>query len=215
MMNVQRGRRFSSRRFFLTALVVGGALTLCIGCERGSEPSSRPASAARPADKPERRPPTLSFPTEIRAAYPEISAFLDEFLNAWLSTDYLGYRRLVSRAHTPESRERFELICEATDAVVVESIELVETRQYPAPTYCAVFHVELTPEAAERRHEEDRKIAILVFPELGEWRMAAAPTEFQPQKEIPPPDSQPTTDATTTSAPTSAPVYPWDEEGDY
>lgn len=216
-------RRFSRLHAAAGICIAGLAAIASTGCERGSnQADDRNAGVTAANSAARRHVPTLVFPTEIRSAQPEIGAFLDEFLNTWLSMDYLGYRRLVSRAHNPESRERFELICEATASVRVELIERVETREYPTPAYRTVFEVELTPEAAQRRREFERKIAILIFPELGEWRMAAAPAEFQPPKEISQLDNLAAPEASSSieepgasATPASAPSYPWDEEGDY
>ena len=200
-------------------LALGVALAVCLllpACDRGSNGKSNAAADSQPATAPAQHAPMLVFPAEVRASNPEIAAFLDEFLSTWLSTDYLAYRRLVSRAHTPESRERFELICQATAAVRVDAIEPIESPFYPDRTFRVVFDVELTPEAAERRREVERKIAILVFPELNEWRMAAAPAEYQPEKETPP-TTEPAggESESDTPPPSTAPSYPWDEEGDY
>jgi len=193
------------RRPFIYA-AFGIVLATC-ACERQEHAAVYPAQSQPVVAAPRR--PELTFPAEMRAAAPEISAFLDRFLDAWLNGNYPAYRRLVSRAHTPENRERFELISAATAAVTVEAVDLIETPRLPPPAYLAVFHVELTPDAAERRGESTRKIAIIVFKELEQWKMAAAPAEYQPK--APAPASAPA--APPASAP--APEYPWDEEGDY
>ena len=182
---------------------------IMMGCERGARPpdeSLGSPTTQTAATQPRR--PLLTFPAQVRAPYPEASAFLDEFLSVWLSADYQGYRRLVSRAHTPESRERFLAICEVTEAVEVESIEqLPELPALPAPAYRVVFRAQLSKEHQARRGEARREIAIVVFREQGKWWMATAPEELQPSNEPPPASS---------SAPAaSLPSYPWDEEGDY
>ena len=209
-MNESPGRRATHvvRRSLPCWIAVGILGGLLFGCDGGE--SSSPAGQSEPPTPMEHTPPPppeLMFPTELRVAYPEVSAFLDQFLGAWLAGGYEDYRRLVSRAHTPETRERFEGICEATKAVTVEAIEPVDSPQFPSPAWRAVFDVELSPEHEARRGEKRRKIAIVVFQELGRWRMAT-PADLQPPQEPPP--------TATSSAPTtSAPSYPWDEEGDY
>jgi hypothetical protein len=179
---------------------------LC-GCDR-SESSPPAGTAAPPASAVEPPPLTaLTFPAEVRAPHPEISAFLDEVLGTWLAGDYEGYRRFVSRARTPESFERFEAIRDVTEALTVDSIEQVNVPQLPSPAYRVVLSAELSKEYEARRREKRRTLAIVVFKEVGEWRMAVAPAEYQPP-DAPPP-------ATSSAPTTSAPSYPWDEEGDY
>ena len=83
-------------------------------------PTERSNPADYAANQPERNLPALTFDREIRAAFPEVVGFLDEFLNTCLVGDYAGYRRLVSRAYAPESQERFEAMYRATRAVTVD-----------------------------------------------------------------------------------------------
>ena len=204
----------------LTVLLAG----LLLGCDSrpGSGASSEPTAAegvngsagvapsqstagggpARP-----RRLPVYDISDGLRQAYPDVVVFLNEFLNTCLVGDYAGYRRLVSRAATPESRERFEAIYQATVAVTVESIEPVELPQVSPPAYRVVSRVEFNELHQERFGEVERQVAILVFREGEQWRMAPAPRELQPQKQPPP--------STSPAAPGPALTYPWDQRGDY
>lgn len=192
-------------RLHLAGLLLPGLLLGCDGSASSTSPGR--ADAKAPSTEAEQRLPTLTFPVELRTPYPQVSAFLDEFLNTCLAGDYVGYRRLVSRAFKPESRERFEAIYQATESVTVEAIEPIEIPRLPSPAYRVVSTVELDPQQQAKLRETQRKVAILVFKEGDDWRMAPAPAELQPR-------SQPS--PATMSAPTaSAPSYPWDEEGDY
>jgi hypothetical protein len=196
------------RRALRCTFTVGMMGGLLLGCDRGE--SSPPADIPETPEPTAKAPPpltALTFPAELRASYPKVSTFLDEILGAWLAGDYEGYRRLVSRAYAPEPRDRFEAIRDVTEAVTVESIEPVETTQLPNPAYRVVLSAELSAEHQARRGEKRRKLAIVVFKESGQWRMATAPAAHQPQNEPPP--------ATSSAPTTSAPAYPWDEEGDY
>jgi hypothetical protein len=188
----------------IVALMAGPLL----GCDRetDSNPKSNDEASEPPAEAGQRLP-AYYIASGLRAAYPEVVAFIEEFLNTCLVGDYAGYRRLVSRAHTPESRERFEAIYQATEAVTVESIKPIDIPRIPPPVYLAVSAVELNPQQQMKLRETHRKVAILVFKEDAEWRMAPAPADLQPKDEPP---------AAPTSAPTtSAPAYPWDKDGDY
>lgn len=181
---------------------------ILVGCDGGK--NSTPTRGQEESEASAKAPPhlpTYQIASELRAQHAEVVAFLDEFLNTCLAGDYAGYRLLVSRTCAPESRERFEAIYHATLAVVVELIEQIEIASIPPPVYLVVSSVELDPQQQVRLRETQRKIAILVFKEDGQWRMAPAPPELQPAEKSPP---------TPTTAPTSsAPAYPWDEEGDY
>jgi hypothetical protein len=189
---------------------IGILSVLLVGCDAGETPSpAGEAESLKPAAAEAPQPlATLTFPNELRAQHPEVSRFLDDFLGAWRTGEYERYRQLVGRAHTPESRERFEAICAATEAVTVVGIEPIDSAQVPPPVFRVVFEVEVSPEREVRPGERRRKVALLVFKELGQWRMAPAPAELQPVEEPPPP-------ATSSAPTTSAPSYPWDEEGDY
>lgn len=179
------------------------------GCDAGETPTPADEVAPpRPAATEEPRPlAALTFPAELRAEHAEVSRFLDEFLGAWRSGEYERYRQLVGRAHAPETPERFEAIWAATQSVTVVAIEPFDSPEFPAPACRVIIEVEVSPEREARVGERRRKIAILVFKELGRWQMATAPAEYQPAEEPPP--------ATSSAPTTSAPSYPWDEEGDY
>jgi hypothetical protein len=170
------------------------------GDRRAEQSPETPAKAHRPL-------PRVAFPRELRTEFPEISSFLDEFLGTCLVGDYAGYRRLVSRSFRPETRERFDAIYQAVRGVTVESIEKVDLPRLPPPVYLVVSDVELSAERSARLGESHRRIAILVLKELDRWRMAPAPAALQPADE----ESTATASAPAT---TSAPSYPWDEQGD-
>ncbi len=200
----RQGTRRCIGRGVLAVLLAG----MLLGCDggSGSTPSGSEKTTEPPA-QPAQQLPVYDIANGLRAEHPEVAAFLDEFLNTCLVGDYAGYRRLVSRAYAPESRERFDAIYQATEAVTIESIELIDVPRIPPPVYLIISAVELDPQQQIKLRETHREIAILVFKEGEAWRMAPAPPELQPKDEPP---------ATTTSAPTtSAPAYPWDEDGDY
>ncbi len=196
------------RRSLRCAISVAMLSGLLFGCDRGdnSKPTDDAGQSELSAETAAPRT-ALTFTPDVRTLHPEISAFLDEVLGTWLAGDYEGYRRFVSRAHTPETRERFDAIREVTEAITVESIEPLESPQVPSPAYRVLLSAELSAEHEARRQEKRRQLAIVVFQEVGQWRMATAPAEYQPRDEPPP--------ATSSAPTTSAPAYPWDEEGDY
>jgi hypothetical protein len=186
------------------------ALSICslLGCDGGTD--SAPTDNEKRTEPPARsaqRLPAYHIASGLRTEYPEAVAFLDEFLNTCLVGDYAGYRRLVSRAYTPETQERFEAIYRATEAVTVESIESIDVPRLPPPVYLVISAVELDPQQQIKLRETHRKIAILAFKEGEAWRMAPAPAGLQPKDEPPP--------ATTSAPTTTAPAFPWDEDGDY
>ncbi len=182
-------------------------LALLGGCRRKAE--QPPPSATQPAAQ--AHLPSLDFPEALRTAHPEVAAFLDEFLATCLVGDYLGYRRLVSRMYEPESRERFEAIFHAIESVRVESIDQIDYPRVPPPVYRVVSVVELSKERQVKLRRTHREVAILVFRERGQWRMAPAPASLQPREK--PTASAPAT--ASTPATTTAPSYPWDQDGDY
>ena len=153
--------------------------------------------------------PTYELPSDLRASYPRVAAFVDQFVQTCLADDYPGYRRLVSRNVVPESQARFEAIYQAVRAVRVESIEPLEIDFEPLAdmsVHLVVCAVEFDPGSRVRLRERGRKIGLLVFEEDGALRMRPAPSELQPREPVAP---------TTTSAPaTTRPAFPWDEDVD-
>ncbi len=185
------------------------ACSLC-ACERKSPPPPKPAPQPAkdlvplPAEKPE-----YSFAAGLAESHPDVVGFMRHFLETCLAGDYSGYRRLVARRSDPESRARFERILHSLHRLTVETIEPLSLREVPPPVYLVISKAEfvLDEKATRRRSGEPRRLAILALQEEGEWRLALAPAELQPTTE--------TQAATSAPATSSAPSYPWDQDGDY
>ncbi len=190
------------RRGVTRRVVVALASLWIAGCERAGETtsSSEEARVAVDAPLPEHR-----FAEGLVSEFPEVCAFLSEFMQTCLNGDYLGYRRLVSRFETPLSRERFEAIYRAVRSVVVEEIRPLQRHTAEnEPIYLVVSGVEVDPDSRVAVRHRDPRLAILVFQESGVWRMRPAPGDLLPA-------SQPASDESPAS--TSAPVtYPWDQD---
>ncbi|MBU0639378.1 MAG: hypothetical protein KKB50_10985 [Planctomycetes bacterium] len=198
----------STRNRTLLGLLIALCAATPPGCDRGDVPAGNPdTSSHRELVEPPAVQPEFAFARGLRDDYPEVSDFVREFLLTCLAGDYTGYRQLVSRTRTPESKERFQAIFHAIRSVTVETIEPLDIPALPQPTFLVISTVDFLPEHKVKLRKKHEKIAILVFPEDDQWRMAPAPADFQP-------DDQPP--ATTTTAPTStARHYPWDANGDY
>jgi hypothetical protein len=196
----------------LGSLICGGLAALAAGalpaCDRGDTPiPSEPEQKETVPAPPMEQRPTYKFMPGLREEHPEVCGFVREFLETCLAGNYEDYRKLVSRAANPESKERFQAIYYAIKSVTVETIEAVELPGLPAAAYRVVSTVDFHPDRkVSLRAGANRDIAILVFKEEGRWRMVPAPAELQPEEEHP---------ATTSAPTTSAPHYPWDEDGDY
>lgn len=152
--------------------------------------------------------PDYTFAEGLREEYPQIAAFMQTFLETCLAGDYGGYRRLVSHTRDPESRDRFQAVFFAIRSLLVDSVEPIDLPRLSDEVYLVTSTVGFQPESKARLRRKNNRVAILVLKEDGQWRMLPAPSEFQPpaEEEVP----------TTTSAPTtSAPSYPWDEDGDF
>ena len=199
------GRRAAVRRCAATAVLCGTLLWLP-ACDRPVTPGEYSKEKQREIIPSPPTPPKYSFAPGVVESQPEVAAFVRSFLETCLAGDYTGYRRLVSRLGQPESKERFQAVYYAIRTVVVESISPIETREAPQPAYLVVSAVDFNPERKVALRSGNRRIAMIVFPEDGEWRMLPAPSELQPQDR-----------PTTTSAPAELPAadYPWDQDGDY
>ncbi len=196
----------------LAMVLVAGGLA---GCERKESKSAKaPAAPAAPAGDTVALPaqkPEYSFAPGLTESYPDIVGFMRHFLETCLAGDYAGYRQLVARATDPESRSRFERMLHALRSLHVDAIVRVESRHLPDPAYLVTGKAEFNvDERAAARHKDrgPRRLGVLVFQEEGEWRLMLAPRELQPAEN----ETQPASGAAATS---SAPSYPWDEDGDY
>lgn len=181
-------------------------VALLAGCDRSPPP---PASLPPPAHdrvalvgvKPE-----YKFAPGLADAQPEVAAFVRQFLETCLVGDYTEYRRLVSRTTYPESRARFEKILNSLRTLAIESIEPLELPEV-GDAWLVLAQIEFLPDRKVAiRRGENSSLGIIVFREDGEFRMAPAPPELQPERE------QPATD----SAPAAVnPEYPWRQDADY
>jgi hypothetical protein len=89
--------------------------------------------------------------------------------------------------------------------VALDSIEEVNVPDIPPPVYLVISSVTFDSEHKVALRRPNRKLAILVFQEEGEWRMGPAPPRFQPGEEMEPQISA--------SAPAGPePHYPWNAE---
>lgn len=198
-------------RIARTGLCLLAILTSALAaCERGPAPASRPANTEA-VDRVQLPPekPAYSFAPGLSEQHPAVVAFMRHFLETCMAGDYAGYRRLIARATEPESRARFERVLNTLRKLRVESIELIELKQLPPPVYLVVSEAEfvLDEKAARHRAPGPRRVAVLVVQEEREYRLILAPPELQPDKDA---DQD-----TATSATSTAPSYPWDQDGDH
>jgi len=197
-----------TRQRHVMAWLVAVLVCAAAGCERGNPPARRaPTTQAQDQVEPLTPKPEYAFAPGLEEQYPQVVGFLRRFMETSLAGDYAGYRRMVSRLADPESRARFENILNSLRTLTIESIEEIELPEVSPPAYRVVSQVEFLPnrKVALRRGDNSR-IAILVFEEEGELRMAPAPSEHQPAAEESGPASGPAA---------TAPSYPWDANGDY
>ncbi len=197
------------RRIFLYS-----SLCLCVsvvgnaGCGRKESdktsaggPGAQSAYVPPPPIKPE-----YTFAEGLREKHPAPAMFVQQFLETCLAGDYAGYRLLASRRREPESRERFTTIYHGIRGLHVESIEQHSLPELAEEVYLVVCKVDFPPDSKVKLRRKTDKVAILAFKEEGEWRMLPAPAAMQPGSET-------MSESDRAPATTSAPTYPWDEEG--
>jgi hypothetical protein len=194
-------------RQLLFVAALAGALALP-ACNRGPSSTSQPARPAR--DDPDRvAPPAVKpeyhFAPELREQFPEITAFMQRFIETCAAGDYAGYRRLVSHYCDPESRDRFQAVLNGIQTLNVTSIERLDRPRLSDEVYLVTCKLDFLPGAKVHLRRRIDAVAILVLKEIGDWRMMPAPADLQPTAE----------EAETPLTTTSAPSYPWDEDGNY
>jgi hypothetical protein len=209
------------RRRGARALVTALFVLVLVGCNRSDSKKARKgdpandASPARPAVLPQYR---FTDPA-LETKFPDAAAFVREFLESCLAGDYPAYRKLVSRYEEPQRREQFDKLATNLKRIEVESIvELgeAELRAVPRPVgvelsppaFLIISAIEFAnPDASVALRYRNRKLAILVFREEGQWRMRPAPSKMQPR------EAQATENVTDDTG-EPVPDYPWDRDGD-
>lgn len=201
-----RGTRGALRAALLLCAACGW-LTACGKPDEARSATRGGEDGAARDSVPTRLPPAYSIDPALREMHPELCRFLDHFMAVCGAGDYARYRQLVGRSFEPESRERFEKIHLLLQRIHVEAVEPVSIPSLPAQTYRVVSTIELQSGERPRQRGGRRKLAILVFTEQGEFRMAPAPASMQPRDEAG--ASQP---AQSEPAPEAGLFFPWDLE---
>jgi hypothetical protein len=188
--------------------VLALAAALLPGCGRDGKNKDAAAGGGAADALAHTDPPPPAVRHDIHAdvyeEHPQVAAFLERFIEVCNAADYAGYRELVATAFTPEPRERFDAIQRALRSVAVEQVEPIELPDLPPPAYLVTCAVELDPEARVALRGTNRRLAILVFLEQGQWRMALAPARLQPRH------TQPGDPADEPAEPDT--FFPWDVE---
>jgi hypothetical protein len=204
--------------FLLLTLICGSAACggLLCACHR-DDPQKSPATSQPHQNSDRVEPPAVrpeySFAERLRDEYPEVVAFVQQFMETCLAGDYAAYRKLVSRRADPENRDRFQAVFNAISRLHVESIRVLNLPQVSEEVYLVVSKAEFHPETKARLRRKHDQIAILVLKEEGQWRMMPAPPQLQPTTTSAPSTDDP--DAASAPTTTSAPSYPWDQDGDF
>ncbi len=197
------GRRCFSRRAAVALLALSAGL-LASGCERPLP--GRSATESKLVSPPEKKPAYV-FAPGLRETYPQVTGFMQEFLETCLAGDYDKYRLMVSRSREPESRERFGKIYHALKSLAIDAIEVIHVPDLPPPVHLVVCRADFLEGRKPLLRRETNQVAILVFQEENEWRMMPAPGELQPRD-----DRARRTDDEDEPEP-QLPDYPWERYG--
>ncbi len=152
------------------------AIVFVGGCGRSDQDSNgqqtdngTPREGLLPSNDPQG--PKIIFPESVQVEDKTVNAFVYEFLNKLLSTDYKGYRLMVTHRREPASIERFNQAYGRLEKLSVSSIERIddldklkgtEAQDYPLPIYSVKAHVIL-------RDNNQRDIEVMIFREQGRW----------------------------------------------
>lgn len=190
---------FQRARTLLCAAALVVALS---GCDTSSQGR---ADATRGEEAPPNRVRLAQyrFAPGLAEANPEVAAFLRGFLETCLARDYEGYRRMLSTSATPDSRERFEALFDALEAITIDAIEpRADAAVEGGQAFVVRWTVDIDPTTPLGQRRARRHVAALVHRELGIWRIRPAPGERR----------TPSGTAPASAPAASAPVYPWEDE---
>jgi hypothetical protein len=192
------------------ALALSAFLLALSGCSREDPADSEPLEPTRVFVTPPAQPPRYELAADFNNQHPDVLEFVQRFLETCLAGDYSGYRELVSRAVTPLSQDRFVKVYHGIRLVTIESVALLP--KSPARSddmYYVITRIAFDPDSKISLRRESERVAILVFREGNDWRMAPAPADLQPQ------DAKPADDDQADSNEPPLPDYPWDRDVDY
>lgn len=182
------------------ALLVAAAAPLT-GCKRQDDARQ---AAQTPTSAPARLPAYVIDPN-LSSRYAEAAEFVRKFLDTCYAGDYAGYRALVGRRFTPQTQERFTAMYQALESVTVESIEPVNVPELGGEAFVVVSQISLDASKRVALRGANRRLAIVVFREEGQWRMGPAPRRLRPDA--------PPTDPADSSDPEQSTYFPWDADG--
>ncbi len=120
----------------------------------------------------------IDYPARCRSRDASLNAFIESTLKVAAQGDYDGFRQLFSMAYRPPSRQEFQRIWEAVEAITVADVlGFVEVAGgQPAPDKY-FLHALVDRRQPDRKGRLRLDVVVLVFKEAGQWRLGPAPKE--------------------------------------
>jgi hypothetical protein len=120
----------------------------------------------------------IDFPPRCRSRDTSLNTFIESTLKVAAQGDYDGFRQLFSMAYTPPSRQEFQRIWEAVEAIKVANVfgfaEVAGGQPAPDKYF---LHALVNRRQADRKGRLKLDVVVLVFKETGQWRLGPAPKE--------------------------------------
>ncbi len=154
------------------ALLVGSADGCKCGKDQGEKPSGPLDTPPIAVSNPQASAPDIVFPARWRSRDAAMNSFIESTLKVAAQGDYDGFRQLFGMANMPPSRQEFQRIWEAVEAITVAGVygDGPEPEKY-------FLHALVKRRQPDRKGRLTLNVVVTVFQEAGQWRLGPAPKE--------------------------------------
>jgi len=126
-------------------------------------------------EKPDANPPRVNFPRSSQTDDVILNRFIEEVLMACERGDYDKFRQAFGTAYNPTSREDFRLYWENVETITVAGVYPNQQKK-DSPEY--FLHTVVRLREPDRKGRQTRDAVVVLFKELGEWRLVPATNEI-------------------------------------
>jgi len=159
---------------WMAALIAGGVGGCKCGKDKGGSTTGGLTNPAITEANPEVPPLSIDFPQKWRSQDEAINTFIESALKTAAKGDYDGFRQLFAMVHSPPSRQEFQRVWEAVEAIRVAG--LYGDGPVPQKYY---LHALVDRRQPDRKGRLTLNVIVMVFREAGQWRLGPASREVE------------------------------------
>lgn len=155
-------------------MIAGGLGGCKCGKDKGSPTGGGLTSPPITDANPEASPLSIDFPPKWRSQDAAVNAFIESALTVAARGDYDGFRQLFAMLQSPPSRQEFQRVWEAVEAIRVAGLY----GDGPAPEKY-YLHALVDRRQPDRKGRSTLNVIVMVFREAGQWRLGPASREVE------------------------------------